>query len=132
MVLLSGTTTIAAPTTQSPADRVGQGRSQLDQPRFTRVTNARFAVQVECNVTQQSCIWTYDPSRDLVPTMDEETEDLIAQLCTIVVMIMEDTSVRALMAPAIDPAERLETLIEIERDVHRCLLLLSAARALLT
>lgn len=130
MVLLGGTTTLAAPTTQSPADRVGQGRDQLLRPRFAGETNARFAAEVEWNIASPSWIWTSGSSRAVVSAMDETTEDLIAQLCTRAGIIMEDTSVRALMAQAMEPARRQVELIEVERDVQRCLAILSAARSL--
>lgn len=130
MVLLGGTTTLDAPTTQSPADRVGQGGGQLDQPRFVGLTNARLAVEVEWNVTWRSWIWTYSPNHGVVTAMDEDTEDLIAQLCTWVGKIMEDTSERALMAQAIEPAKQREALLYVEREIQRCLALLSAAKSL--
>lgn len=66
----------------------------------------------------------------LVSAMDEATEDLIAQLYTRVGMIMEDTSVRALMVPTMEPAKRRLARIEVERDVQRCLAILSAIRSL--
>lgn len=62
--------------------------------------------------------------------MDEDTEDLIAQLFTWVGKIMEDTSELALMAQAIEPAKQLETLLYVEREIQRCLALLSAAKSL--
>jgi hypothetical protein len=130
VVLLEGAASIAVPTTQSPADRFGQGGGPLHRPRFTHVTNARIAAKVEWNEGCQSWIWTSNLSLGVVSAMDEETEDLIAQLCTRAGIIMEDTSVRALMVATVEPARRQVELIEVERQVQCCLAILSAARSL--
>jgi len=41
---------LAAPTTQGPADRVGQGSDSGSGPRFADDTNACGAVEVQWNV----------------------------------------------------------------------------------
>lgn len=55
--------------------------------------------------------------------MDDDTEDLVIQLCTRIGMIMEDTSVLAVTMPGMDPVGRRAALWKIEQAagrVHAC------------
>jgi hypothetical protein len=50
MVLHIGAATIAAPTTQGPADLIGQGGGAPGEPQFSDPTNASFADEVDWNL----------------------------------------------------------------------------------
>jgi hypothetical protein len=63
--------------------------------------------------------------------MDDDTDDLIAQLCTSIGMIMEDTSVTALTAGSLARDERLVAIDEVEMAAQRIAALVAAVRALL-
>ena len=62
--------------------------------------------------------------------MDDDTEDLVIQLCTRIGMIMEDTSVLALTVPGMDQVGRRAALREIEQAASRIHALVVAAKAL--
>ena len=62
--------------------------------------------------------------------MDDDTEDLVIQLCTRIGMIMEDTSVLALTLPGMDPVGRRAALRKIEQAAGRIHALATAAKAL--
>ena len=49
MALLGGAALLAAPTTQGPASRAGQGSGRSAQPQFTDHTNAWHANEVQWN-----------------------------------------------------------------------------------
>jgi predicted hotdog family 3-hydroxylacyl-ACP dehydratase len=63
--------------------------------------------------------------------MDDDTDDLITQLCTRIGMIMEDTSVTALTAGCLDQHERLAAITKMEMAAQRIDALVAAVRALL-
>jgi integrase/recombinase XerD len=63
--------------------------------------------------------------------MYNDTDDLIAQLCTRIGMIMEDTSVTALTAGSLEQHERLAAIDEVEMVAQRIDALVAAVRALL-
>ena len=121
----------AAPTTQGPADRIGQGGGRLSRPRFTNDTNAPRAGEVQCNLGPATKL-----GMDLGPlsrrggAMDGETQDLVIQLCTRIGMIMEDTSVLALNVKGMDSARRRAALRKIEQAADRIHALVAAAKAL--
>jgi predicted hotdog family 3-hydroxylacyl-ACP dehydratase len=62
--------------------------------------------------------------------MDDDTDDLITQLCTRIGM-MEDTSVTALTAGCLDQHERLAAITKMEMAAQRIDALVAAVRALL-
>ena len=61
---------------------------------------------------------------------DEDTDELIAQLCTRIGMLMEDGSVIALTAGGRDTATRREALIRLQHIVAKIGALMEAAAAL--
>ena len=63
--------------------------------------------------------------------MDENTDDLIAQLCTRIGMIMEGASVTALTVGRMLPRDQLAVIDELEGAAKRIDALVAAARALL-
>lgn len=63
--------------------------------------------------------------------MDENAEDLIAQLCTRIGMIMEDVSVTALTVGGMSSSDRLDRINEIDVAAKRTNALIAAVRALL-
>ena len=62
--------------------------------------------------------------------MDDDTKDLVIQLCTRIGMIMEDTSMVALSVRGMEHNERTAALREIERAANRIHALAAAAKAL--
>lgn len=62
--------------------------------------------------------------------MDDDTDDLVIQLCTRIGMIMEDTSVLALTVPGMDPVGRRAGLQKIEQAAGRIHFLVAAAKVL--
>ena len=62
--------------------------------------------------------------------MDKDTDDLIAQLCTRVGMIMEDSSVAALTVGGLAPEKRNDVIAALEAAADRINALVCAARAL--
>ena len=67
----------------------------------------------------------------MVPHMDDDTDDIIVQLCTRIGMIMEDTSAVALTVGCLERDERLTTIEEVEMAAKRIGALIAATRALL-
>ncbi len=65
-------------------------------------------------------------------SMDDHTDDLIAQLCTRIGMIMEDASVIALTVGGKSPSDRLDVIDELDDAAKRINALVAAVRALLT
>ena len=63
--------------------------------------------------------------------MDEQTDDLIAQLCARIGMIMEDASVTALTIVGKSPTDRLAVIEELEGAAKRIDALVAAVSALL-
>jgi hypothetical protein len=63
--------------------------------------------------------------------MDDDIDDLIAQLCTWIGMIMEDTSVTALTAGSLERDERLAAIDDVETAANRIAALIAATKALL-
>ena len=64
-------------------------------------------------------------------SMDDNTADLVAHLCTRIGMIMEDASVTALTIGGKSPTDRLAAIDELEGAAKRIDALVSAIRALL-
>ena len=62
--------------------------------------------------------------------MDDDTPDLIAQLCTRVGIIMEGASLVALTVTAMRKGERSEALSQLERDAEQISNLMRGVRAL--
>ena len=62
--------------------------------------------------------------------MDKDTDDLIAQLCTRVGIIMEDSSVAALTVGGLAPEKRNDVIAALEAAADRINALVCAARAL--
>ena len=94
-------------------------------------TNARIAGEVEWNVAHsQSCVWTSWPHLGVVPVMDDETTEIVAQLCTRIGMIMEDTSSIALMIGGLSQEERLAAIAELDVAADKISALTNAVRAL--
>jgi len=63
--------------------------------------------------------------------MDQDTADLVAQLCTRVGILMEDTSVVALTLGAVDESELSEMIERLQLAAGKIGHLLAAAQALL-
>jgi hypothetical protein len=64
-------------------------------------------------------------------SMDEHTDDLIAQLCTRIGVIMEDASVTALTVGGKCLSDRLAVIDELDGAAKRIDALVTAVRALL-
>lgn len=62
--------------------------------------------------------------------MDDDTHDLIVQLCTRIVMIMEDTSVVALTIGGLADEARWAAIVELEAGAVRVSALVNAAKSL--
>ncbi len=62
--------------------------------------------------------------------MDDETFDLIAQMCTRIGMIMEDASIVALTVNAISREERMGAIADLEAASSQIRALAKAAKAL--
>ena len=62
--------------------------------------------------------------------MDEDTADLVVQLCTRIGMTMEDASVDALTIGAMDAAERADAIARLEAASCRISRLMGAVTAL--
>jgi hypothetical protein len=62
--------------------------------------------------------------------MDDDTRDLVNQLCTRIGMIMEDASVLALIISSVDQADRVERLTQLAHASARISALVRAAMAL--
>ena len=62
--------------------------------------------------------------------MDKDTDDLIAQLCTRVGMIMEDSSVAALTVGGLTAEKRDGVIAALEAATDRITALVYAAKAL--
>jgi hypothetical protein len=62
--------------------------------------------------------------------MDEDTHELVAQLCTKIGMIMEDTAIVALAAGSLEPIERRGALTKL-RSAALLIQALSATAMLL-
>jgi len=122
---------LAAPTTKGPADRIGQGGGRLSRPRFTDDTNAPRAGEVQCNMGPATKLdMDFGPLSRRGGAMDDDTEDLVTQLCTRIGMIMEDTSVLALTVRGMDQVGRRAALWNIEQAAGRIHALVAAAKAL--
>ncbi len=63
-------------------------------------------------------------------SMDDHTDDLIAQLCTRIGVIMEDVSVTALTVGGKSPDNRKAAIDELDGAAKRIDALVSAAKAL--
>lgn len=63
--------------------------------------------------------------------MDDDTRDLIAQLCARIWMIMEDASAVALSVPGISEVERDAAIVEISDAAARISALSAATTALI-
>ena len=63
--------------------------------------------------------------------MDDDTDDLIAQLCTRIGMIMEDASVIALNVSGKVPSDRQTAIDELDGAAKRIEALIAAVRTLL-
>ena len=64
-------------------------------------------------------------------SMDDDTDDLIAQLCTRIGMIMEDASVTALTVSGKNPSDRPAAIDDLEGAARRINALAAVVRALL-
>lgn len=83
----------AAPTTQRPADRIGQGGGRTCRPRLTGTPMLRTTSKSNgMNGVREKLPVDFLAQSRLGATMDEDTAELIAQLCTRAGMIMEDVS----------------------------------------
>lgn len=75
----------------------------------------------------KSWVWTSASGHGVVPAMDDDTSDLIVQLCTRIGMIMEDVSPVALMIAGMNAAEREAALAELGRVIEQLGPLIDAA-----
>lgn len=101
-------------------------------PAATHVdTNARNDGEVEWNEPAAPKLPVdFAGQSRLRVAMDEDTDDLIAQLCTRAAMIMEDISELALTLGKADADHRSEALRQLERASNRISHLVQAALAL--
>ena len=81
---------------------------------------------------RQSCGWTWRSLPGVVPAMEDDTSELIVQLCTRMGMIMEDASVVALTVGGLTGKERPHAIAELEAAAERISALVAAAKALAT
>ena len=132
MVLLCGSSNLAAPTTQGPADCAGQGCGAVSGPRFSEHTNARIAHEVEWNVPSATKLrLDFAPLSRRGRTMDDDTRELIDLLCTRAGMVMEDASVTALTVAGMDQEEHKIALAELGVAANRINAIVEAATSLL-
>lgn len=95
------------------------------------MTNARRAGEVEWNLRlRQSWTSTSKPCQGVVPRMDGDSDDLIAQLCTRIGMIMEDANTLALTIGSFYSSAQLAAIGELETAATRIASLIAAVRAL--
>lgn len=83
-----------------------------------------------CADRTKSWLWTSAATSSLVVVMDDDTLNLISQICTQVGMIMEDAVVGALTIGR-DPDRMRAALDELTSRADRIRTLIGAARALL-
>jgi len=62
--------------------------------------------------------------------MDDDTSDLVVQLCTRIGMIMEDASPVALTVVGMEPAERKAALATLERAIGQLGALIAVVKSL--
>ena len=79
---------------------------------------------------RQCCVWTSGGGQGVVCFMDDDTSDLVAQLCTRIGMAMEDASPVALTFAGMDPEARESALVELEVTIRQTNAMIAAARAL--
>ena len=79
---------------------------------------------------RQSCGWTCRLFPGVVPAMEDDTSELIAQLCTRLGMIMEDASVVALTVGALAGVERDDAIEVLADAAVRIGALVGAVKAL--
>ena len=96
-------------------------------------TNALVTCEVEWNVqvNWRSCVWTSARRYGVASDMDDDTSDLLFQLCTRIGMIMEDAAPLALSRPGADAESRLAHVNEIQGAAARICALVAAAKSLL-
>ena len=97
------------------------------------VSTPMLAVETKSNgicSPRQSCGWTCRPFPGVVQSMDDDTSELIAQLCTRIGMIMEDASVVALTVGGLTVKERDDAIAALEAAAERISALVAAAKAL--
>jgi hypothetical protein len=80
---------------------------------------------------RQCCVWTSCPPRGVVLSMDDDIDDLIAQLYTRIGMIMEDASVVALTIGGLEREKRVTSIDEVETAANRIAELIAATKALM-
>ena len=108
--------------------RAAAGRAGRDSVR-----TPMLALQAKSNgicSLRQSCGWTCRSLPGVVPAMDEHTNELIAQLCTRIGMIMEDASVVALTVGGLTVKERDDAIAALEAAAERISALVAAGKAL--
>ncbi len=79
---------------------------------------------------RKSCVWTSVRGHGVVSRMNNDTSDLVVQLCTRIGMIMEDVSSLALTVAGMDIRERKRALTELDQEIERAIVLIAAAKAL--
>ena len=79
----------------------------------------------------KSCVWTSGHGQGVVSRMDDDTRDLIVQLCTRVGTIMEDISAVALTISGMAANDRLAALEEIRKAAERISTLVEAVRLIM-
>lgn len=93
-------------------------------------TNAHGCLEVQWKLhCPKSCVWTSRYGQGVVSRMEDDTHDLIVQLCTRVGMIMEDASLSALTISATDRSAMPDALAELESVAVRISTLVAAAKA---
>ena len=78
----------------------------------------------------ESWVSTCPPAQGLAARMEDDTADLIAQLCTGIGMTMEDASEDALTIGAMDATERADAIARLEVASDRISRLICAVTAL--
>jgi hypothetical protein len=78
----------------------------------------------------KSWIWTVAPTCGVRPRMDDDTLNLIHQLCTRAGMIMEDVSMDALLIPERSAGAVSEKLVRLGSAAEAIRALITAASAL--
>ncbi len=79
----------------------------------------------------ESCVWTSGAFPGVVPLMGDDTDEIIIQLCTRIGMIMEDTSVVALMVAGMERERRVAALADVDAAAKRIGALVKATKVLL-
>ena len=112
---------------------IASARAAAGHAARDSVNTPMLALQAKSNgfcSLRQSCGWTCRLFPGVVPAMEDDTSELIAQLCTRIGMIMEDASVVALTMGGLVGVERNDAIVVLADAAVRISTLVAAVKAL--